>query len=122
MDGKNYLMYDTPPTRTYNWQCGLNPKYFQPENGVYQGIRAADFSKLYQPPTKKNPLRSKISNLLQRVLLQGQRNRICHQKFRQNFTTNLYCQSTELPIDWLVYYDAVSRICRDPTEFYGFIF
>ena len=82
---------------------------------------AAVFCSLYEIPNKKNPLRSKVSNLLQRVLLRGQRNRIYHKELRQATPTKLYCQSTELPVDWLVYYDAVSRVCRDPTELYGFI-
>ena len=33
--------------------------------------RAANFSSLYEIRIKKNPLRSKVSNLLQRVLLRG---------------------------------------------------
>ena len=39
----------------------------------------------------------------------------CHKELRQVTPTKLYCQSTELPVDWLVYYDAVSRLCRSPT-------
>ena len=100
---------------------GTNLSDFQPENGVYQGTRAANFSSLYEIPNKKKHLRSKVSRLIQRVLLRGQRKRICHKELRQVTPTKLYWQSTELPVDWLVYYDAVNRVCRDPTELYGFI-
>ena len=96
---EEYFVYETPPTRMYNWQWSSNPSDFQPENGVYQCTRAANFSSLYEIPIKKNPLRSKVSNLLQGVLLRGQRNRIYHKELRQVTPTKLYCQSTELPVD-----------------------
>ena len=38
--------------------------------------------------------------------------------FPQDFYTKNY-HSTELPLDWLSYYDALSRVSRDPTELYG---
>ena len=97
---------------------GTNLSDFQPENGVYQGTRAANFSSLYEIPNKKKHLRSKVSRLIQRVLLRGQRKRICHKELRQVTPTKLYCKSTELPVDWLVYYDAISRVCRGHTELY----
>ena len=56
---EEYFMYKTPPTRMYNWQWGPNPSDFQPENGVYQCTRAANFSSLYEIHIKKNPLRKK---------------------------------------------------------------
>ena len=28
--------------------------------------------------------------------------------------------SVELPLDWPIYYDALSRVSRDPTDLYGF--
>ena len=60
---RKYFIYDKPPMPAHNWQRGENPSEFQDEKGVYQGVRAADFSDLYQPPNKKNPSRSKISIL-----------------------------------------------------------
>ena len=43
---EEYFMYETPSTRMYNWQWSSNPSDFQPENGVYQCTRAANFSSL----------------------------------------------------------------------------
>ena len=118
---RKYFIYDTPPTRTHNWQRGENPSEFQDENGVYQGVRAADFSELYHPPNKKNPSLSKMSNLYQRVHHRAARNRICNYEYKNSTPTNIYYKSTELPVDWLIYYDEISRVSRKPTELYDFI-
>ena len=60
---RKYFIYNTPTTRTHNWQRGENPIEFQDENGVYQGIRAANFSELYHPLNKKNPSMNKMPHL-----------------------------------------------------------
>ena len=118
---RKYFIYDKPPTHTHNWQRGENPSEFQDENGVYQGVRVANFSHLYHPPNKRNPSRSKISNFYQRVQHRASRNQICNYEYKYSTPTNIYYKSTELPVDWLIYYDQISRVSRKPTELYGFI-
>ena len=39
------------------------------------------------------------------------------QSYFKIFTDHYH--SVELPLDWLLYYDALSRVSRDPTELYG---
>ena len=54
------------------------------------------------------------------VLLRGRHNRIYHYDYTKKFPGKTYRQSVELPIDWLIYYDSVSRVLREPTETYPF--
>ena len=61
-----------------------------------------------------------MSKLIQGVLLCGQHNRMYHYNFRQKFPGKTYQQYVELPVDWLIYYDSLSRVSRDPTELYSF--
>ena len=43
-----------------------------------------------------------------------------HYDYTKRFPGKTYKQSVELPIDWLIYYDSVSRVVRKPTETYFF--
>ena len=96
---EKYFIYNTPPNHIHNLKICKNPSKFQDENDVYQGVKAAAFSTLYHPPNKKNPSRSKILSLYQRVHHRASRNRICNYEFRDSTPTNVYYKSTELPID-----------------------
>ena len=62
--------------------------------------------------TKRN-----IVKLTQSVLLHGNHNRIYHHT--PSLSKNHY-HSIELPLDWLIYYDALSRVSRDPTKIHGY--
>ena len=46
------------------------------------------------------------------------RNRIYNYEYKYSTPTNIYYKSTELPVDWLIYYDQISRVSRKPTELY----
>ena len=61
-----------------------------------------------------------MSKLIQGVLLCGRYNRMYHYDYTKKFPGKIYRQSVELPIDWLIYYDSVSRVVREPTETYSF--
>ena len=41
-----YFLYDSPPTYNHNWQWDANPDQFYEETSLYNGVRAADLSKL----------------------------------------------------------------------------
>ena len=43
-----------------------------------------------------------------------------HYDYTKKFSGKTYRQSVELPIYWLIYYDSVSRVVREPTETYSF--
>ena len=57
-----------------------------------------------------------IAKLTQSVLLRGHHNRIYH----HSSSSKNYYHSIELPLDWLIYYDSLSRVSRDHTEIYGY--
>ena len=106
-----YLFYKLPPTYDRNWQCEVDPHNFQAETKLYNGIRAADLSELFSPSKIKQQTKRNIAKLTQSVLLRGHHNRIYHYSSSKN-----YYHSIELPLDWLIFYDSLSRVSRDPTE------
>ena len=61
-----------------------------------------------------------MSKLIQGVLLRGWHNRMYHYEYAKKFPGKTYRQSVELPIDWLIYNDSVSRVVREPKETYSF--
>ena len=85
------------------------------ETKLYNGIRAADLSELFSPLNTKQQTKRNIAKLTQSVLLCGHHNRIYHYSSSKN-----YYHSIELPLDWLIFYDSLSRVSRDPTEIYGY--
>ena len=115
-DEGQYLFYESPPTYDRNWQWEADPHNFQEETKLYNGIRAADLSELFSPSKIKQQNKRNIAKLTQSVLLRGHHNRIYH----HSSSSKNYYHSTELPLDWLIYYDSLSRVSRDPTEIYGY--
>ena len=97
-----------------------NPDQFYEETSLYNGVRAADLSKLCFLPILNNTNKQKLSKLAQNVLLRGHHNRIYHYNLSSRLPQKMHYHSVELPLDWLLYYDAISRVSRDPTELYGF--
>ena len=87
---------------------------------MYNGVRAANLSTICCLPKLKQQSRKTMSKLIQGVLLRGKHNRVYHYDFRQKFPGKTYQQSIELPVDWLTYYDSLSRVSRSPTELYSF--
>ena len=104
--------------RTYdqNWKWEADPHNFQAETKLYNGIQAANLSELFSPSKIKQQTKRNIAKLTQSMLLRGRHNRIYH---HTSSSKNHY-HSIELPLDWLIYYDALSRVSRDPTEIYGY--
>ena len=87
---------------------------------MYNGVRAVNLSTICCLPKIKQQSRKTMSKLIQGVLLRGKHNRMYHYDFRQKFPGKTYQQSVELPVDWLIYYDSLSRVSRNPTELYSF--
>ena len=115
-----YLLYESPPTYTYNWQWEADPEEFYKKTKMYNGVRAANLTSICCLPELKQQSRKIMSKLIQGVLLRGKHNRMYHYDFRQKFPGKTYQQSVELPVDWLIYYDSLSRVSRNPTELYSF--
>ena len=115
-----YLLYESPPTYTCNWQWEADPDKFYEETKIYNGVRAANLSTICCLPKIKQQSRQTMSKLIQSVLLRGKHNRMYHYDFTQKFPGKPYHQSVELPIDWLIYYDSLSRVSRNPTELYSY--
>ena len=115
-----YFLYESPPTYEYNWQWEADPREFNKKTKLYNGVRAANLSRICCPPKLQSQSRERREKLIQGVLLRGKHNRMYHHDFRQKFPGKTYQQSAELPVDWLIYYDSLSRVSRDPTELYSF--
>ena len=101
---------------TYCTNCHLrmyttgNGNDFYEETKIYNGVRAADLSDLCHLPKLQPQSRKSMSKLIQGVLLRGWHNRMYHYEYAKKFPGKTYRQSVELPIDWLIYYDSVSRV------------
>ena len=94
-------------------------QWFYEETRLHNGVRAADLSKLCFLPKLNNKNKQKLSKLAQNVLLRGHHNRIYHYNLSSRLPQKIHYHSVELPLYWLLYYDAISRVSRDPTELYG---
>ena len=111
-----HLFHKSPPTHDQNWQWEAYPNNFQAETKLHNGIRAADLSELFSPSKIKEQTNKNVAKLTQSILLCGHHNRIYHHAP----SSKNYYHSIELPLDWLIYYDALSRVSRDPTDIYGY--
>ena len=120
--GFDYYSYESPPTLDENTRWLASPNNFYPKFDLLNGVRSAqnkDNVTLYFCDNLKT--RNLREELIQNVNLESQDNRIHHYEMNHHtYRSVLWNNSLELPIDWLNWYDALSRIKRNPENLYGY--
>ena len=79
-----------------------------------------NFSTICYPPKVRPQYRITMSTLIQSVIHCGQHSRMYYYVFFRKLSGKVYSQSIGPPIDWLCYYDSLSRIKRGLIEIYSF--
>ena len=120
VNADQFVLYKLTSTCNYNWQWDIDHEDSYEETRIFDDVREANLSTLCYPPKIKPQSIKTISTIIQGVLFCWKHSRMYHYAFIRNFPGKKFSQSIGPPIDWLRYYDSLSKINRDPTETYSF--
>ena len=110
-----------PPTLDENTRWLASPNSFYPKFDLLNCVQSVQ-NKHYVTIKFCNDLQTRNTRkkLIQNLNLESQDNRIHHYEMNHHtYRSVLWNNSLELPIDWLNWYDALSRTKRNPENLYG---